>query len=129
MSKFLFVTGSNGLIGSEVVDHFAQIGWSVYGIDNNMRRSFFGPSGDTQWSRDRLVAKFSNYMHYHIDVRDRAAIRRLVKEIRPKAIVHCAAQPSHDLAASRAFEDFDVNAGGTLNLLEAARESCPESAF
>jgi CDP-paratose 2-epimerase len=94
-----------------------------------MRRHFFGPSGDTRWSRDRLIAKFSNYAHYDIDVRDRAAVQKLVKEIRPTAIVHCAAQPSHDLAASRVFEDFDVNAGGTLSLLEAAREFCPQSPF
>jgi CDP-paratose 2-epimerase len=129
MSKSLLVTGSSGLIGSEVVAYFAEIGWRVYGIDNNMRRHFFGPPGDTRWSRDRLVAKFSNYSHYDMDVRDRAAVHQLVKEIGPEAIVHCAAQPSHDLAASRVFEDFDVNAGGTLNLLEAAREVCPQSPF
>jgi CDP-paratose 2-epimerase len=129
MSKSLLVTGSSGLIGSEVVAYFAELGWRVYGIDNNMRRHFFGPSGDTRWSRDRLVAKFSNYVHYDMDVRDRAAAYKLVKEIQPEAIVHCAAQPSHDLAASRVFEDFDVNAGGTLSLLEAAREFCPQSPF
>jgi CDP-paratose 2-epimerase len=129
MSKLLLVTGSSGLIGSEVVAYFAEIGWAVHGIDNNMRRHFFGPSGDTRWSRDRLVAKFSNYAHYDMDVRDRATVQKLIKEIRPEAIVHCAAQASHDLAASRVFEDFDVNAGGTLNLLEAVREFCPQSPF
>src|SRR5712691_11316908 len=90
VQKSLLVTGSSGLIGSEVVAHFAQSGWSVYGIDNNMRRHFFGPSGDTRLSRDRLVTKFSNYSHYDMDVRDRAAVHQLVKEIRPQAIVHCA---------------------------------------
>jgi CDP-paratose 2-epimerase len=129
MPKPILVTGSSGLIGSEVAAYFAEIGWRVYGIDNNMRRHFFGASGDTRWSRDRLVAKFRNYSHYDVDVRNRAAVHQLVKAIRPEAIVHCAAQPSHDLAASRPFEDFDVNAGGTLDLLEAAREFCPESPF
>jgi CDP-paratose 2-epimerase len=129
MSKSLVVTGSSGLIGSEVVAYFAEIGWRVYGIDNNMRRHFFGPSGDTRWSRDRLVAKYSNYVHYDLDVQDRALVQKIVKKFRPEAIVHCAAQPSHDLAASRVFEDFDVNAGATLSLLEAAREFCPQSPF
>jgi CDP-paratose 2-epimerase len=129
MQKSLLVTGSSGLIGSEVAAYFAQSGWMVHGIDNNMRRHFFGPAGDTRWSRDRLVAKFCNYTHYDMDVRDRGAVRNLVKQMRPEAIVHCAAQPSHDLAASRAFEDFDVNAGGTLSLLEASREFCPETPF
>src|SRR5215468_7743584 len=129
MPKSLLVTGSSGLIGSEVVAHFAEIGWVVHGIDNNMRRHFSGPLGDTRWSRDRLVTQFSSYRHYDMDVRDRAAVRNLVREMRPEAIVHCAAQPSHDLAASRVFEDFDVNAGGSLSLLEAAREFCPQSPF
>jgi CDP-paratose 2-epimerase len=92
MPKSLLVTGSSGLIGSEVVAHFAEIGWRVCGIDNNMRRHFFGPSGDTRWSRDRLIAKFSNFAHYDMDVRDRAAVQELVKEVRPEAIVHCAAR-------------------------------------
>src|SRR5205809_7366841 len=102
MKKSLLVTGSSGLIGSEVVTYFAKQGWPVYGIDNNMRRHFFGPSGDTRWSRDLLIANFRKYTHYEMDVRDRAAVRKLVQEMRPEAIVHCAAQPSHDLAASRA---------------------------
>ena len=89
MSKSLLVTGSSGLIGSEVVTYFAKQGWRVYGIDNNMSRHFLGPSGDTRWSRDRLVAKFGNYAHYDMDVRDRAATQELVKEVRPEAIVHC----------------------------------------
>jgi CDP-paratose 2-epimerase len=129
MSKSLLVTGSSGLIGSEVGGYFSETGWRVYGIDNNMRRDFFGPSGDTLWCRDRLVTKFGNYSHYDMDVRDRTAVQHLIKEIRPEAIVHCAAQPSHDLAASRVFDDFDVNAGGTLSLLEGARQYCPESPF
>jgi CDP-paratose 2-epimerase len=129
MQKYLLVTGSNGLIGSEVVTRFAQLGWAVHGIDNNMRAHFFGPAGDTRWNRERLVTTFNNFTPHEIDIRDRRLVRELLKSLRPEAIVHCAAQPSHDLAASRVFEDFDVNAGGTLNVLEAAREFCPESPF
>jgi CDP-paratose 2-epimerase len=129
VQKFLLVTGSSGLIGSEVVAHFAELGWAVHGVDNNMRAHFFGPTGDTRWNQERLSATLSNFTHHEIDIRDRLLVRELLKSLRPTAIVHCAAQPSHDLAASRVFEDFDVNAGGTLNLLEAAREVCPQSPF
>jgi CDP-paratose 2-epimerase len=129
MTKYLLVTGSSGLIGSEVVTHFAELGWAVHGIDNNMRAHFFGPAGDTRWNQARLVTTFNNFSHHEIDVRDRLAVRELLKSLSPEAIVHCAAQPSHDLAASRAFDDFDVNAGGTLNLLEAAREFSRDAPF
>jgi CDP-paratose 2-epimerase len=127
--KKCLVTGSSGLIGSEVVASFASEGWEVHGMDNNMRRDFFGPQGDTVWNRKRLEQEFSNFRHREIDIRDRARIADAVREIAPDAIIHTAAQPSHDLAASRAFDDFDVNAVGTLNLLEAARNACPESPF
>lgn len=129
MPKSLLVTGSNGLIGSEVVTHFAEIGWRIHGVDNNMRASFFGPAGDTRWNQKRLTLKYSDFTHHELDLRDRRGLEEVVKEIKPAAIVHCAAQPSHDLAASRPFEDFDVNAVGTLNLLEAARRHCPEAPF
>jgi CDP-paratose 2-epimerase len=125
----LLVTGSSGLIGSEVVAYFAQLGWTVHGIDNNMRARFFGSAGDTRWNQKRLSATYNNFTHHEIDVRNRAGIGELVKDIRPTAIVHCAAQPSHDLAASRVLEDFEINAGSTVNLLEVAREFCPESPF
>jgi CDP-paratose 2-epimerase len=128
MSKLL-VTGSSGLIGSEVVTFFCAAGWVVHGLDNNMRLSFFGAQGDTSWNRERLLRTWSDFRHHETDIRDRAAVLQLVAELRPDAIVHTAAQPSHDLAASRAYDDFDVNAVGTLNLLEAARRSCPESPF
>jgi CDP-paratose 2-epimerase len=128
-SKSILVTGSSGLIGSEVVSFFSAVGWSVHGVDNNMRASFFGPSGDTRWNQERLVRECPDFTHHEADVRDRVRIDELVKEVRPSAIVHCAAQPSHDLAASRPFEDFDVNAVGTLNLLEATRRYCLESPF
>jgi CDP-paratose 2-epimerase len=129
MPKSLLVTGSSGLIGSEVVSFFSAAGWNVHGVDNNMRASFFGPTGDTRWNQKRLVGQCSNFAHHEMDIRDRAHVDELVKQLRPSAVVHCAAQPSHDLAASRPFEDFDVNAVGTLNLLEATRRYCLESPF
>jgi CDP-paratose 2-epimerase len=123
------VTGSSGLIGSEMVSFLDARGWLVHGVDNNMRRDFFGPDGDTTWNLDRLRATTRRFTHHALDVRDRDGVARLVAETRPALIVHAAAQPSHDLAARRPFDDFDVNAVGTLNLLEAARASCPESPF
>lgn len=127
--KKLLVTGSSGLIGSEVVDYFCTRGWEVHGLDNNMRADFFGPAGDTRWNQKRLLATHKTFHHHEVDVRSRPAVLDLVRELAPSAIVHAAAQPSHDLAATRPFDDFDVNAGGTLNLLEAARRACPESPF
>jgi CDP-paratose 2-epimerase len=127
--RHLLVTGSSGLIGSEIVAYFAVRGWTVCGLDNNMRAEFFGSSGDTRWNRDRLRLAYSRFVHHEVDVRNRSAVFALVDELRPAAIVHAAAQPSHDLAASRPFDDFDVNAVGTLNLLEAARQLCPDSPF
>jgi len=120
--KKLLVTGSAGLIGSEVVSHFAGQGWQVVGVDSNMRADFFGPAGDTTWNARRLQSRFSNYTHHHLDIRAREQVLEFVKTIAPDAIVHTAAQPSHDLAASRPFDDFDVNAVGTLNMLEATRQ-------
>jgi len=125
----LIVTGSNGLIGSEVVAYFDALGWQVYGVDNNMRRDFFGEKGDTRWNQRRLQATCKNFTHFELDIRDRAGVSALVEQIKPQMIVHTAAQPSHDLAASRPFDDFDVNAVGTLNLLEAARCFAPEAVF
>jgi CDP-paratose 2-epimerase len=125
----MLVAGSSGLIGSEVVEYFHQRGWEVHGVDNNMRADFFGPQGDTRWNQHRLEASCPQFHHHEQDVRHREAISLLVREVRPDAIVHAAAQPSHDLAASRPFDDFDVNAGGTLNLLEATRRHVPEAAF
>lgn len=127
--KTLLVTGSSGLIGSEVVEHFSRLGWSVHGVDNNMRADFFGPQGDTRWNLQRLKSAYPAFQHHELDIRNRAGVSALLREIRPQAIVHTAAQPSHDLAAKRPFDDFDVNAVGTLNMLEAAREACPESPF
>ena len=129
MKRTLLVTGSGGLIGSEVVAWFAGQGWEVHGIESNMRADFFGPAGDTRWNIARLSSEHPGFVHHVLDIRDRDGTARLLEEVRPDAIVHTAAQPSHDLAARRPFDDFDVNAGGTLNLLEAARQSAPEAPF
>ena len=128
MSKLL-VTGSSGLIGSEVATYFCEHGWSVHGVDNNMRADFFGAGGDTRWNQTRLSKAFKNFSHHELDIRDRGGVKALIAALAPDLIVHAAAQPSHDLAATRPFDDFDVNAVGTLNLLQAAREAVPESVF
>jgi CDP-paratose 2-epimerase len=127
--KKALVTGSSGLVGSEMVVTLDELGWAVHGVDNNMRRDFFGPDGDTTANLTRLVGATEHFEHHELDVRDRVGVGRLFDDVRPSLVMHCAAQPSHDLAARRPFDDFDVNAVGTLNLLEAARASCPESPF
>ena len=127
--KKLLVTGSSGLIGSEVVRHFDERGFKVFGVDNNMRADFFGPKGDTRWNQGQLIEKCKNFEHIELDIRDRQKVLDLFENLRPDFIAHTAAQPSHDLAASRPFDDFDVNAVGTLNLLEASRQFCKESPF
>jgi CDP-paratose 2-epimerase len=123
------VTGSSGLVGSEAVSFLDERGWRVIGVDNNMRADFFGSNGDTTWNLRRLRDATTQFEHIEIDVRDREAIDGLVRRTKPDLIFHCAAQPSHDLAASRPFDDFEVNANGTLNLLEAARRHRPETPF
>ena len=125
----LLVTGSSGLIGSEVVSFFAAQGWKVFGIDNNERARFFGPDGDTRWNQARLAAAHQTFEHIELDIRDRDGMLACIARVRPDLVVHAAAQPSHDLAASRPFEDFDVNAGGTLNILEAIRRHAPDAVY
>src|ERR1035438_9992483 len=129
MTKSALVTGSCGLIGSEVSGYLAREGYQIFGIDNNERAVFFGPEGDTSWTLQRLRRTIPGYRHFSLDIREHSAILRLVADIRPDVIVHTAAQPSHDRAASIPFDDFDTNAGGTLNMLEAVRRACPESPF
>lgn len=129
--RTIIVTGSAGLIGSETAKHFAQEGYRVIGIDNDMRSRFFGPEASTQKTRDLLVKMTPHYEHFDLDIRDAAALNELFRKHRGSiaAIVHTAAQPSHDWAARDPQTDFTVNANGTLNLLEAARESSPEAPF
>jgi CDP-paratose 2-epimerase len=127
--KHILVTGSSGLIGSEVVRFFHEAGFYIHGIDNNQRAVFFGEQGDTRWSQRQLTSTLANFRHHELDIRDRMGVLALVRDIKPSAIIHAAAQPSHDRAATIPFDDFDTNAVGTLNLLEAARQSCLESPF
>ena len=125
----LLVTGSSGLIGSEVCGYFASLGWTIHGADNNGRAVFFGPQGDTRWNQRRLQHDLPGFVHHEIDIRNRDAVLKLLADVRPDALVHAAAQPSHDLAAKMPFEDFDTNAVGTMNLLEAVRRNAPDAPF
>lgn len=127
--KKLLVTGSSGLIGSEVCMYFAGQGYEIHGVDNNQRAVFFGEQGDTRWNQQRLAETLASFQHHELDIRDRQGVLELLKSVKPDAIVHTAAQPSHDRAAAIPFDDFDTNAVGTLNLLEAVRQHCPESPF
>ncbi|RYY23250.1 MAG: NAD-dependent epimerase/dehydratase family protein [Chitinophagaceae bacterium] len=127
--KKILVTGSSGLVGSEVCLYFAEKGYEIHGIDNNQRAVFFGPQGDTRWNQQRLQHELRHFHHHELDLRNRQGILDKVKEIRPDVIVHTAAQPSHDRAAAIPFDDFDTNAVGTLNLLEATRQFVKESPF
>jgi CDP-paratose 2-epimerase len=125
----VLVTGSSGLIGSEAVEHFDRQGHEVVGVDNNMRQFFFGPAGDTLWNLARLKSVTKRFTHTALDIRDRAAIEELFRKQRFDLIVHSAAQPSHDKAREIPLLDFEVNALGTVNLLEATRQHSPEAVF
>jgi len=127
--KRLLVTGSSGLIGSEVVDYFCRLGWKVDGVDNNMRADFFGSQADTRWNQQRLQSLHQNFEHHELDIRNRPGIAECLAQVQPDLIVHSAAQPSHDLAATRPFDDFEVNAVGTFNLVESTRIHAPEAVF
>ncbi|HSH93135.1 MAG TPA: NAD-dependent epimerase/dehydratase family protein [Roseimicrobium sp.] len=125
----VLITGSSGLIGSEAVAHFDRTGHEVWGIDNNLRQEFFGPQGDTRWNLERLRQSTRHFTHMEIDIRDRQRLLDLFREQHFDLIIHCAAQPSHDKAKDIPFVDFDVNAVGTLNLLEATRLHRPDAVF
>lgn len=127
--RYILITGSNGLVGSEAVTYFAEMGYFVFGMDNNMRADFFGPKGDTLWNLRRLKEAVKDFEHRDINILDRKKLFEFFKGHRIDCVVHCAAQPSHDLARDRPFDDFEVNAVGTLNLLEAARQHCRDSPF
>jgi CDP-paratose 2-epimerase len=125
------ITGSAGLIGAEAARFFADKGLEIVGIDNDMRRHFFGEEASTAWSRRRLETELKGYRHYDIDIRDQSAVTEIFTKYQAAlaVVIHTAAQPSHDWAAKAPFVDFSVNAGGTLNLLEATRCYCPDAAF
>jgi CDP-paratose 2-epimerase len=125
----VLITGSSGLIGSEAVEYFDRLGHTVTGIDNNMRRVFFGASGDTEWNLRRLQKSTKRFTYSDIDLRDRTRVFDLFAQQRFDVVVHCAAQPSHDKAGEVPLLDFEVNAVATVYLLEATRQHCPEAAF
>ncbi len=125
------ITGSCGLVGSESALFFSKKGFEIVGIDNNSRRFFFGKDGDTGWIKSRLKKSINKYYHYNIDIRSLDSLEKVFKKYRKKIslIIHSAAQPSHDWAKTRPFIDFDINAKGTLNLLELNKRYCPETPF
>jgi CDP-paratose 2-epimerase len=126
------ITGSAGLIGSQAAEHFAGLGLTVVGVDNDMRKEFFGDDSSTAWMADALTEKLGDrYVHRNIDIRDRTAVEALFREFGTdiELVVHTAAQPSHDWAARDPFTDFDINAVGTLNVIENTRQHCPEAVF
>jgi len=127
----VLVTGSCGLVGSEAVSFFAQKGFDVVGIDNNMRKRFFGEDGSIAWNKKRLLKQFKNYRHEDLDIRDEAKINRLFKKLGKDIalVIHAAAQPSHDWAAKEPMTDFTVNALGTMVLLEALRKNSSQAVF
>ena len=129
--KVVVITGSAGLIGSEAVAFFAAKFDLVVGIDNNYRQVLFGKEASTEWSKNMLEEKVSNYKHYEADIRDYAALEKIFKQYNQdiKLVVHTAAQPSHDWAAKEPLTDFTINANGTINLLELTRFNCPEAVF
>ena len=130
--KIILVTGSAGLIGSESTRFFCDHGYTVVGIDNNMRELFFGKDASTKWNRDRLIQEYGDkYVHHNVDIRDQKAIVEIFKTYGSdiSLIIHAAAQPSHDWAARDPYTDFSVNANGTLILLETMRQTCPEAVF
>ena len=125
------ITGSSGLIGSESAQFFAQKGFHVVGIDNDMRQYFFGKEASTSWNTKSLQGRLKNFTHYNVDIRDLSALTKIFKRYQKniKLVIHTAAQPSHDWAAKEPLTDFTVNANGTLNLLELTRQHSPNAVF
>ena len=125
----LLVTGAGGLIGSEAVEYYCSKNYNVYGIENNQRQIFFGEKGSTLTRLNQLVSNYDNFTNYEIDIRDKENVLELFKEIKFDVVIHTAAQPSHDRAASIPFDDFETNANGTLHLLEAVRQTNKDCIF
>ena len=127
----VIITGSNGLVGSESVNFFCEKGFDVVGIDNNLRKFFFGNESSTVWLKNKLLKKNKNFKNFHIDIRNKIGIEKIFKKYKKKIvlIIHCAAQPSHDYGKNNPVIDFSVNATGTLNLLEATKKYCPLASF
>ena len=128
-SGTVLITGSAGLIGSETVELFNRLGYVVHGIDNNSRQCFFGPDADTTWNLERITRECNSYVHHHADIRSASELDRLVKNVKPDFVVHCAAQPAHDYARQHPVVDFHINVLGTANLLEACRTHVPHAPF
>ena len=127
----VLITGSSGLIGSESVNFFSKKGFDVIGIDNNLRKFFFGSDGSTLWVKNRLKKKNKSFKHYDIDIRNFEGLKKIFKRYakKIKLVIHCAAQPSHDYGKNFPIIDFNINASGTLNLLELTKNFCPNSPF
>lgn len=129
--KTVIITGSAGLIGSESVKYFCEKGFRVVGIDNDLRKYFFGAEASTNWTLNELKSQYNNFTNEAVDIRDFEKLSEIFKKYNSDItlVIHTAAQPSHDWAAKEPFTDFTVNANGTLNLLEAVRQNCPEAVF
>ena len=129
--KIALITGSCGLVGSESATFFSEKGFQIIGIDNNYRKVFFGKDGDISWLRNKLKKELKNYKHFNTDIRNFTNLEKIFKKYKKNIslIIHAAAQPSHDWAKNKAFIDFDINAKGTLNLLELTRLYCPKAPF
>ena len=129
--NYVLITGSAGLIGSESVKFFSKKGYKVIGIDNDLRKTFFGEEASTEWNLKELQREFPNYDHFSVDIRDSKKIEEIFKKYGSDiaVVIHTAAQPSHDWAARDPQMDFTVNANGTLVLLEATRKYCKEASF
>ena len=129
--SIVIITGANGLVGSEAVSFFSKKKYTVIGIDNNLRKFFFGEDGSTSWIKRKIIKENKNYIHHNIDIRNSQALNKLFKSYKNdiSLIIHCAAQPSHDYGKNYPKIDFNVNATGTLNLLELTKKYCPNSPF
>ena len=127
--KTMLITGAGGLIGSEAVSYFATQGHKIYGIENNQRQIFFGEKGSTLNRLNVLINTHSNFINYFIDIRNKQEVNNLFKTIKFDVVIHTAAQPSHDKSSSIPFEDFEINANGTLHLLESTRQTNKDCVF